>query len=168
MESSEPLHEGRLNTILILIGSIVLCNLPGIAGSLVTITGPGSWFGTLAKPWFNPPSWLFAPAWITLYFLMGISLFFVIMKMRKGQNVRIPLVLFGVQLVLNGLWSFLFFGLESPAAGLAGIVLLWIAIVGTIAAFIKVDRNAAILLIPYLAWVTFATILNYAIFVLNP
>ena len=122
----------------------------------------------LVKPSFNPPSWLFGPVWTLLYILMGISLFLVIMEGRKGRDVRIPLVLFAIQLILNTLWSFAFFGLESPVSGLLVILLLLIFIVATMMAFYPVRKAAAWLLIPYLLWVSFATVLNYALYTLNP
>jgi len=157
-----------IESVPILIGSIILCNLAGLLGTLVTGTGPGSWYDMLVKPSFNPPSWVFGPAWTLLYILMGISLYLVLMAWRKGTEVRIPLILFGIQLALNALWSFLFFGLQSPATGLAGILVLWVFIVATIVTFFRVSRPAAFLLLPYLAWVSFASLLNYAIFILNP
>ena len=161
-------NTGLIESVPILIGSIILCNLAGLLGTLVTATGPGSWYDMLVKPSFNPPSWVFGPAWTILYILMGISLYLVLMEWRKGTEVRIPLILFAIQLVLNALWSFLFFGLRSPAAGLAGILVLWVFIVATIVAFFRISRTAAYLLIPYIAWVSFASLLNYAIFALNP
>jgi benzodiazapine receptor len=167
MVADEHQPGSKMTAILILVGAIVLCMLAGAIGSLVTITGPGSWYDLLVKPSFNPPSWIFFPVWTTLYVLMGISLFLVLMEQKKGHDVLIPLLLFGVQLVLNVLWSYLFFGLESAGAGLAGIAVLWIFIVATLITFFKVNRVAAILLVPYLVWVSFAAILNYAIFRLN-
>jgi tryptophan-rich sensory protein len=153
---------------LILIGAVLLCNCAGLLGTLVTTTGPGSWYESLVKPSFNPPSWLFGPVWTLLYILMGISLFLVIMEGRKGRDVRIPLVLFAIQLILNTLWSFAFFGLESPISGLLVILLLLAFIVATIVAFYPVRKAAAWLLIPYFLWVSFATVLNYALYTLNP
>lgn len=157
-----------IESVPILIGSIILCNLAGLLGTLVTETGAGSWYDMLVKPSFNPPSWVFGPVWTLLYILMGISLYLVLMAWRRGSDARIPLILFGVQLALNALWSFLFFGLQSPAAGLAGIIVLWAFIGATIITFLRVSRPAALLLLPYFAWVSFAAILNYAIYALNP
>lgn len=153
---------------IILIGAILLCISAGLLGSMVTTTGTGSWYDTLVKPSFNPPSWLFGPVWTLLYILMGISLFLVIMEGRKGRDIRLPLVVFAIQLILNTLWSFAFFGLESPLAGIAVILPLWFFIVATVVVFFPVRRMAAYLFIPYLVWVSFATVLNYAIFTLNP
>jgi benzodiazapine receptor len=160
--------DGRTLTVLTLIGAVVLCLFVGFAGSLVTVTGPGSWYDLLIKPSFNPPSWLFFPVWTTLYILMGVALFLVLMERRKGKDVTVPLVLFGIQLVLNALWSYLFFYFESPLLGLIGIAGLWIFIVATIISFYQVNRVAAVLLLPYIAWVSFAAVLNYALFMLNP
>ncbi len=164
----EPGETKLIESVPILIGSIILCNLAGFLGALVTITGPGSWYDMLVKPSFNPPSWLFGPVWTLLYILMGISLYLVLMARRRGSDTRIPLILFGIQLALNTLWSFLFFGLQSPATGLAGIIVLWVVIGATIVTFFRISRPAALLLIPYFAWVSFASILNYAIYTLNP
>lgn len=164
------MEEGAFNrqSALILIGSVVVCNCAGLLGALVTSTGPGSWYETLVKPSFNPPSWLFGPVWTLLYILMGISLYLVIMEGRKGRDVRIPLLLFAIQLVLNTLWSFAFFALESPIAGLVVILSLWIFIVATMVAFFPVRKAATWLLVPYLLWVSFATVLNYSLYILNP
>ncbi|HNQ25433.1 MAG TPA: tryptophan-rich sensory protein [Methanoregulaceae archaeon] len=151
----------------ILIGSILLCNCAGLLGSLFTTTGPGSWYSTLIKPAFNPPSWIFAPVWTLLYILMGISLYLVIMEGMKGRDVRIPLLIFAIQLILNILWSYAFFGLESTFFGLLVIIILWISIVATMILFYPVRKAAAWLLVPYILWVSFATILTYTIYSLN-
>ncbi|MBP7700010.1 MAG: TspO/MBR family protein [Euryarchaeota archaeon ADurb.BinA087] len=151
----------------ILIGSVLLCNCAGLLGSLFTTTGPGSWYSTLIKPAFNPPSWIFAPVWTLLYILMGISLYLVIMEGMKGRDVRIPLLIFAIQLILNILWSYAFFGLESTFFGLLVILILWISIVATMILFYPVRKAAAWLLVPYILWVSFATILTSTIYSLN-
>jgi benzodiazapine receptor len=164
METGNHTTGSQATAILTLVGSIILCTLAGFIGSLVTVTGPGSWYDLLVKPSFNPPSWLFFPVWTTLYILMGISLFLVLMERNKGREVRIPLLFFGIQLVLN----VLFFGFESPVAGLIGIIILWIFILATIISFFQLNRVAAYLLLPYILWVSFASFLNFAIYQLNP
>ncbi len=151
----------------ILIGSVLLCNCAGLLGSLFTTTGPGSWYSTLIKPAFNPPAWIFAPVWTLLYILMGISLYLVITEGMKGRDVRIPLLVFTIQLILNLLWSYAFFGLESTFFGLLVIILLWISIVATMILFYPVRKAAAWLLVPYILWVSFATLLTYTIYSLN-
>ena len=151
----------------ILIGSVLLCNCASLLGSLFTTTGPGSWYSTLIKPTFNPPAWIFAPVWTLLYILMGISLYLVIMEGMKGRDVRIPLLVFTIQLILNLLWSYAFFGLESTFFGLLVIILLWISIVATMILFYPVRKTAAWLLVPYILWVSFATLLTYTIYSLN-
>ncbi|MBU0570696.1 MAG: tryptophan-rich sensory protein [Candidatus Omnitrophica bacterium] len=150
-----------------LIISIVLCQVAGIVGSLFTRQSVDTWYININKPFFNPPDSVFAPVWIILYLLMGVSLFIF---WRKGQNTRqskIAISAFMLQLILNVLWSFAFFGCRSPLAGLIVIVLLWVAILLTIVSFLKISRIASILLSPYLLWVSFAAVLNAAIFVLN-
>lgn len=164
---SQPVKSPLIRSPGKLVASVILCNLAGILGSLVTITGEGSWYSTILKPSFSPPGFLFGPVWTLLYILMGISLYLVWMEGLERKEVRLALIAFGIQLVLNTLWSFLFFGLQSPFLGLVEIVILWISIVATVILFYRVNRTAAILLIPYLAWVSFATFLTYNIWILN-
>ena len=147
-----------------LILSIAVCQLAGFIGSFFTNAGLVDWYSTLNKPWFTPPGWFIGAVWITLFTLMGISLYLV---WKKGFT-RTALGIFAAQLALNMLWSFLFFGLRSPLLGLAGIIPLWILIAFNIWAFWKVEKRAGYLLVPYIAWVTVATTLNYYIWVLNP
>ena len=148
-----------------LIASVLICLAAGIIGSIFTMPSIPTWYASLNKPSFAPPNWVFGPVWTTLYILMGISLYLILNKGLK--NVRMQVIIFGVQLVLNAVWSFLFFGLQSLLYGLVGIILLWISIVITIFSFFKLSRKASFLLIPYIAWVSFATIANYYLLILN-
>ena len=150
-----------MNKYLKLLLSIAICESAGLIGSIFTFNSVGSWYLTLNKPFFNPPSWIFAPVWTTLYLLMGISLYLV-----WGAK-KISLKWFWVQLALNALWSIIFFGLKNPTLALIEIILLWTSILLTIKSFWKVKRGAAYLLFPYLLWVSFAAILNFSIVVLN-
>lgn len=140
---------------------IILCESAGVIGSLFTVQSVTTWYPTLIKPFFTPPSWIFGPAWIILYFLMGVSLFLVWGK--KKTDLR----WFWKQLTLNSFWSIAFFGLRNPALAFAIIVLLWVCIVLTIKSFRKINRTSAVLLWPYLAWVSFAALLNLSIIILN-
>ena len=149
-----------------LVFSIIICQAAGLIGALFTSSSVGSWYSTIQKPAFNPPNWIFGPVWTTLYILMGVSLYVILTK-RRNRKVKIGLTLFGIQLVLNSLWSFLFFGLERPLFGLIEIPILWVFILLTIIQFWKIDKKASYLLIPYLLWVTFAAVLNYYIWFLN-
>lgn len=159
----------RIEMIVRYVASIVLCNLAGLAGSVVTVTGINSWYAYLNKPWFTPPNWVFGPVWTVLYILMGISLAMVWGAWKeKNPLARTGLILFGTQLALNVAWSYLFFGLQSPLLGLAGIIVLWIAIAATIIWFWRIRRLAAVIMLPYIVWVTIAAFLNYSIWVLNP
>ena len=148
-----------------LIASVLICLAAGLIGSIFTTPSIPTWYASLSKPSFAPPNWVFGPVWTTLYILMGISLYLILNKGLK--NVRMQVIVFGIQLVLNAVWSFLFFGLQSLLYGLVGIILLWISIVITIFSFFKVSRKASFLLIPYIAWVSFATIANYYLLILN-
>lgn len=150
-----------------LIVSIIACQLAGVIGSVFTTPAIPTWYAALAKPPFTPPSWLFAPAWITLYLLMGISASLVWRVGLVQKQVRTALIFFLVQLVLNALWSVAFFGLQSPLGGIIVIVLLWAAILLTILKFFRISTAAGALLIPYIAWVTFAATLTAYIYVLN-
>lgn len=147
-----------------LLSAIGFCQIAGLVGSVFTTPAISTWYSTLNKPSFTPPNWLFAPVWLTLYTLMGISLY-LIWESKKEKKAAVGL--FAIQLVLNAFWSILFFGLKSPLYGLITIVILWIAIMATIAEFYKISKPAAYLLIPYICWVSLATALNYFIWFLN-
>lgn len=126
-----------------------------------------TWYVSLNKPFFNPPDNVFAPVWTVLYILMGISFSLIWIKGLGSDNNRKALYLFLSQLGLNVIWPIAFFGNRSPLAGLVVIILLWITIFRTIKAFSEISRLAALLLVPYILWVSFAFLLNGAIFVLN-
>lgn len=145
--------------------SLALPQIAGGLGAFFTISSVQSWYLTINRPSWNPPSWLFGPVWTTLYVLMGIACFLI----WKSENVlkKQLLTLFAVQLVLNALWSPAFFGMESPILGLVVIIPLWISILFCVIRFKEVSRWASTLMIPYLLWVSFATALNGAIWWLN-
>lgn len=147
--------------------SILICEAAGIVGSLFTISAIPTWYATLNKPIFNPPNWIFAPVWTILYLMMGISLYLVWTKRIKTKGVKSALSVFGLQLALNASWSIVFFTGQSIFGGLTIIVLLWFLILITILKFFKISQTAALLLVPYLLWVSFATVLNFYIFKLN-
>jgi len=159
---------GKTSNIIKLLISIIVCECAGLIGSIFTMGAIPTWYATLQKPAFTPPNWLFAPVWSTLYLLMGIAAFLIWRKGLDIQQVRIALIIFLIQLVLNILWSVVFFGLEAPLYGLIEIVILWIAILITILRFWKISLVAAWLLVPYILWVSVATALNASIWVLNP
>lgn len=138
----------------------------GMSG-LATAHGIQDWYPSLVKPSFTPPSWLFGPVWTLLYLMMGTAAFLVWQKGWESGAVKAALALFAIQLILNGLWSVLFFGMRWPGLAFAEILLLWISIGGTIALFWRVAPVAGMLLLPYDAWVTFAVVLNGAIWLLN-
>ena len=149
--------------LLALAGWALLCFA---AASLGGLFGPGEWHAALRKPSWNPPGWVFGPVWTTLYPMMAVAAWLV-WKRGGFAAQRRPLILFLVQLALNAAWTPLFFGLHWPSLAFAEIVLLWLAIVATIAAFRPVSRAATRLLVPYLAWVSFAAVLNFALWRLN-
>jgi len=141
--------------------------LAGGIGSLATTKAIPTWYKGLNKPSFNPPDWLFGPAWTTLYLLMAVAAFLVWKHGLGAAGVKLALAVFLAQLLLNALWSILFFGLRSPLLGLVDIIVLWLAILATIVLFFRVSIPAGVLLLPYIAWVTFAAVLNAAILRLN-
>jgi tryptophan-rich sensory protein len=150
-----------------LIICILICLGAGLIGSLFTAPSIDSWYSELIKPSFNPPSWIFSPVWTILFILMGISLYIVLEKGIKKKYYKTALVIFGVQLFLNLLWSIIFFSLHSPFFAFIEIIFLLVAIIFTIVYFYKISKISAYLLIPYLVWVSFASILNFMIFWLN-
>ncbi len=157
-----------MNNTLKLIIAIVVSELAGIIGSVFTTPSIAGWYAGIVKPALNPPAWVFGPVWTTLFALMGIAAFLVWKKGLDRRDVKIALGIFIGQLVLNTLWSIIFFGLHSPGGALVEIVFLWLAILATIIAFYKISRPAAWLLVPYILWVSFAGYLNFSIWQLNP
>ena len=146
-----------------LISAIIICQLAGVIGAILTNSSVGSWYPTLEQPSFTPPDAVFPVVWTTLYLLMGVALYLVWRRGPERRRVRAGLFAFGIQLTLNVLWSFCFFGLRSPLLGLVDILLLLLAILWTLLAFARVSRTAARLMIPYLVWVAFAFLLNASI-----
>jgi benzodiazapine receptor len=162
------LREKGLNNLSKLIISLAACISAGMIGSIFTRGSIATWYTFLQKPAFSPPNWVYAPVWFLLYILMGISVFLVWRVGFKQFHVREGLVIFLIQLILNTFWSFAFFGLKSTIAGLLVIVPLWTAILLTIINFYRISKIASFLLIPYILWVSFATALNFSIYLLNP
>ncbi|MCX6739709.1 MAG: tryptophan-rich sensory protein [Candidatus Parcubacteria bacterium] len=146
-----------------LVASIAICELAGIIGSFFTMDGVRNWLPTLIKPSFNPPNWIFGPVWTLLFLLMGISLYLV---WEKKAEIK-ALIIFGLQLLLNILWSVLFFYMHNPLSAFIEIIVLWILIFLTIIEFYKISKRASYLLIPYLLWVSFAAVLNFTLYSLN-
>lgn len=155
------------NDVFKLVASITLSEFAGVVGSFFTVSSIPTWYASLVKPEFVPPNWIFGPVWVTLYAFMGIAVFLVWRKGLQYKEVQVALGIFLVQLVLNTLWSIIFFGLQNPGAALVEIVLLWLAILATIVAFTRISKVAAWLLLPYILWVSFAGYLTYSIWTLN-
>ena len=150
-----------------LVASLVLSFSAAAIGSVFTAANIPTWYAGLNKPWWSPPNWLFGPVWTLLYLLMALSLYFVWISPDRSPARRIGIGLFVVQIVLNTVWSIFFFGLQQPSLALVEIVILWITILLTMIYFSRVNRLSTWLLLPYLLWVSFASILNAAIFWLN-
>ena len=146
---------------------VVVCAGLGFLSGMITRDSITTWYPTLVKPVFNPPNWIFAPVWTSLYIMMGIAAGLVWTSGSDKKMVKKALGFFAIQLGLNALWSYLFFGLHNPLVALVEIVLLWLMIYETYSLFNKINKIAGYLLIPYLAWVSFATLLNASIWWLN-
>jgi benzodiazapine receptor len=156
-----------LNDVIRLVISIVACFAAGGIGGVSTFKAIPTWYAALKKPPKTPPDRAFGPVWTTLYVLMAISVFLVWRNGLAGAGVRIAFTLFWVQLALNALWSFVFFGLKSIRGGVVTIVALWFLILATTVASFRVSTLAGSLLIPYLVWVTIASYLNIGVWWLN-
>lgn len=156
-----------MNKFIKLIVSIAICLLAGGLGTIFTIPSIPTWYATLVKPSFSPPNYLFGPVWTILYILMGISLYLIWKKGTKTQKVREALMIFGLQLFLNAVWSPIFFGARNLFVALIVIIFMWYFILKTILSFGKINKTASYLLYPYLAWVSFASILNFSVWMLN-
>jgi len=150
-----------------LISSVAVCQAAGIVGSVFTAPAITTWYAQLIKPEFNPPSWLFAPVWIILYTLMGVSLYLILKEDMSDKKIRFAVSIFAVQLTLNAAWSFLFFGLKNLFLAFLEILILWAAVIITIRSFYSISRTAGLLLLPYILWVSFAAVLNFSIWILN-
>jgi len=146
--------------------SVVIPLIIGFLGSIFTSSSVTSWYTTINKPFFNPPSWLFGPVWTLIFILIGISFYLVWIK-NFGKDKKLVIKVYYYQLFLNFLWSVLFFGLKSPLLALIEIVILWFFILNNMNIFYKISKTAGYLFIPYLLWVSFATILNFTIVLIN-
>lgn len=149
-----------------LIAWIMLCLAVGGLGAFATTPEIGGWYQTIRKPSWNPPNWIFGPVWTTLYIMMAVAAWLVWRK-AGFRHASKPLGLFLLQLILNFAWSFIFFRYHQPGWAFVEIVALWLAITATIVAFLRVSTPAALMLLPYLGWVSFASILNFTIWQLN-
>ena len=161
-----PPRTNHRTRVFALIAFMVLCLIISAAGGAVTSTSVNDWYTTLQKPFFNPPNWLFGPVWTVIYFLIAFSGWRVWLTNGFAQT-KMAFGIYGAQLLLNLAWSFLFFGAESPLLGLIDIIPLFALIVINTIVFFRLDRLAGFLLLPYVAWVGFATLLNAAILHLN-
>ncbi len=157
----------RLRYVIGFIASIGICLAAGAIGAFFTAGSIPIWYAGLAKPPFAPPDWIFAPVWTTLYVLMGISVFLVWREGFENNEVKAGVGLFALQLILNVLWSFVFFDQGSILGGLIVILALWFILLFTVLKFFSVSALAGWVLVPYLVWVSFASILNLAFLILN-
>ena len=149
-----------------LVAWVALSLLSGVIGGVATASSVDTWYRTLDRPPWAPPDFLFGPVWTLLYVSMGVAAW-IVWRRRGEREVAGALWLFGAQLALNAAWSLVFFGLQAPGAAALEIVVLAAAIVATIAAFARISRGAAWLLVPYLGWVCFATALNLSVWMRN-
>lgn len=180
----------KKNNLVKLFTSIIICELAGVVGAIFTTPEINGWYKGLNKPFFNPPSWIFGPAWTTIFILLGISLYLVWIKKWipqnkvnfRGKKLRNKLsqkllsgswqkaniiIIFWIQIFLNILWSVIFFGFHSPGVAFFELLMLWFAIIFLIINFYRVSKTAGWLLLPYILWVSFAGILNLFIWILN-
>lgn len=157
----------KIKNIKLLFLTILLSQMAGVVGSVATVSAIPTWYADLVKPSFSPPNYLFGPVWITLYTLMGIAWYLVWIKGTKNKENKFAVKLFGAHLVINALWSLIFFGLKDLGLAFIVIVVLWIMIGYLIKIFYRIDKRAGQLLLPYWAWVSFASLLNFSIFWLN-
>jgi tryptophan-rich sensory protein len=146
---------------------IVICELAGIIGSVFTASSISGWYATLVKPPFNPPGWIFGPVWTFLYAMMGLAAYLVYENGPGRPEIRKALTVFAIQLIINALWSIVFFGARQILGAVVVIVLLWVMILLTIRLFSRISKAAAYLLVPYLLWVSFASVLNISLYTLN-
>jgi len=164
---SENMTFSKTRNMVKLLVCIIIPQIAGLISSYFSLPSLTTWYEVLWKPSFTLPAWVFSPVWTWLYLMMGVSAYFVLRKPLGRWDVRLALFAFLVQLVLNVLWSFFFFGMASPVYGLIDIGGLWVCILVTIIFFSKVSRRSGLLLIPYLIWVSYIAILNIFIWQMN-
>lgn len=150
-----------------LLASLIICQIAGFIGAIFTTPAISTWYATLEKPTFNPPNYLFAPVWTILFIAMGVALFLIWAKTKNDKEKKLAILLFAIQLFFNIMWSIVFFGLHSPFLGIIIIIILLALIITTTIRFFKLSETAGILMIPYILWVSFATVLNIALYMLN-
>lgn len=158
---------GKFREFLLFIISVAICQLTGVIGSIFTMMSVKTWYQELVKPSLTPPGWVFSPVWISLFFLMGVSLYLIWRRGFEERGVKVAFIVFIVHLGFNILWSALFFGMRSPFLALLEIIVLWAFIVVSTYLFFRVSKVAGVLLLPYLLWVSFAVYLNFSIWRLN-
>ena len=161
------MKENKYRLLIYCIIGIIISLFVGFISSKITRQAIPNWYANLNKPFFSPPNWIFAPVWTTLYILMGIAFGRVWYYGRHNQNKKIAVLYFAFQLLVNGLWSLIFFGFKMPSLSMIVIIILWFLIQRSIFWFRLIDLKASFMLYPYLAWVSFAAILNGAIIFLN-
>jgi len=164
---SRPAKNNFLRDALYFLAFVILAQVAGIVGSLFTSGSVDTWYQEISRPPFTPPDWLFAPVWISLYFLMGISAYLVWKKGAEKKEVKTALAIFFIQLGLNSIWSILFFGLHWILIAFIEILFLWIAILFMMVKFYPLSKTAALIQIPYILWVSFAAVLNFSFAALN-
>src|SRR4030043_110355 len=152
------MENSRQRDILKLIVSIIACQCAGIVGSIFTRAAIPTWYAALEKPPFTPPNWLFAPAWITLYLLMGIAAFLIWQKRDDLVARNSALKIYGIHLLFNACWSIIFFGLRNPGLAFFEIIVLWLLILIVTIKFFRICKSTGFLFIPYLLWVSFASV----------
>lgn len=162
------MESSKLKEVPKLVASILIPLVIGFLGSIATIAEIPTWYAALSKPSWAPPNWLFGPVWTTLYILMGIALYLVWREGLDRRDVRFAILIFGVQLLLNLLWSIVFFSYHALFGSFILILILWISILANIIAFYVISKPAGVLLVPYIVWVSIASYLNYSVYILNP
>ena len=166
MQDVEQSRRSTKAQVIGLVVAVVVCYGAALLGNLATMPQIPTWYAGIAKPPWTPPDWLFGPVWSLLYAMMAVAAW-LIWRQSDWKTAKSPLLWFAAQLILNSLWSILFFGMQKPAWSMVEVFFLWLAILMTVRAFWPVSRLAAGLLVPYLLWVSFASVLNVAIWQLN-
>lgn len=155
----------KLPNAIILAITIIIPQLAGFIGSIYTMPNIKNWYAFINKPTFNPPNWIFGPVWTTLFILMGVASYIIYKQNNKKSFYALKI--YSAQLILNIMWSIVFFGMKNPLGAFFVIIALWILIVYTMLTFYRIKKSAGYLFIPYFLWVSFATILNFSIYILN-